>query len=161
MQKVTIICVGTLKDKYLKDAVVEYSKRLSGGLCDFSIVEIAEERVSDNPSVNQINTALKKEGERILAKIPSSAVIIPMCIEGKMLSSEQLADKLSDFAVSGKSAICFIIGGSFGLSDEVKLKADLKLSMSPMTFPHQLARVMLSEQIYRAFMINRGSKYHK
>lgn len=160
MMKISIVCVGSLKEKYLKDAINEYAKRLSG-LCAFEVVEINEERLPDNPSQSQIDLALKKEGERIFSKIKSGTKIIAMCIEGKMLSSEQLSKKITDYATSGTSSICFIIGGSFGLSSEVKSAADFKLSMSPMTFPHQLARVMLCEQIYRAFMINQGSKYHK
>ena len=160
MIKVNIICVGKLQEKYLKDAVNEYSKRLSG-LCSFSITEIPEYRLPDNPSQAEIDNALEKEGKQIAEKIANGSVIIAMCIEGKMLSSEQLANAISNYATNGFSSLCFIIGGSFGLSNEVKKTAHLQLSMSSMTFPHQLARVLLCEQIYRAFMINRGSKYHK
>ncbi len=160
MIKVTIICIGSLKEKYLKEAVAEYSKRL-GGLCGFNIVELSECRLPDSPSKSEIDNALIKEGKSIIAKIPHGSRVVAMCIEGKMLSSEKLAEKISDYAAHGASSICFIIGGSFGLSDEVKAVADLRLSMSPMTFPHQLARVLLCEQIYRAFMINKGTKYHK
>lgn len=160
MIKVSIICVGSLKEKYLRDAVAEYSKRLKT-LCDFNIIEISEERLSDSPSPAQISSALQKEGVQILKKVKSGSKIIAMCIEGKMISSPALAEMIDSCAVSGTSEIAFIIGGSFGLSDDVKNAADLRLSMSPMTFPHQLARVMLTEQIYRAFMISRGSKYHK
>ena len=160
MIKVSIVCVGSLKEQYLRDAVAEYSKRLKT-LCEFSIIEIGEERLPNSPSQAEINSALQKEGADILKKVPKGAKIIAMCIEGKMMTSPAVAEMISSYAVSGVSDIAFIIGGSFGLSDEVKKKADFKLSMSPMTFPHQLARVMLTEQIYRAFMINRGSKYHK
>ena len=160
MIKVSVICVGSLKEKYLRDAVAEYSKRLQT-LCDFSIIEIDEQRLPDSPSQAQIDTALQKEGEQILKKVKSGAKIIAMCIDGKMMTSPAVCEMINGYAVSGVSEIAFIIGGSFGLSDEVKNKADYRLSMSPMTFPHQLARVMLTEQIYRAFMINRGSKYHK
>ena len=160
MIKVSVICVGSLKEKYLRDAIAEYSKRLQT-LCDFSIIEIDEQRLPDSPSQAQIDTALQKEGEQILKKVKSGAKIIAMCIEGKMMTSPAVCEMINGYAVSGVSEIAFIIGGSFGLSDEVKNKADFRLSMSPMTFPHQLARVMLTEQIYRVFMINRGSKYHK
>ena len=160
MIKVSVICVGSLKEIYLRDAVAEYSKRLQT-LCDFSIIEIDEQRLPDSPSQAQIDTALQKEGEQILKKVKSGAKIIAMCIDGKMMTSPAVCEMINGYAVSGVSEIAFIIGGSFGLSDEVKNKADYRLSMSPMTFPHQLARVMLTEQIYRAFMINRGSKYHK
>ncbi|MGN0115041.1 MAG: 23S rRNA (pseudouridine(1915)-N(3))-methyltransferase RlmH [Acutalibacteraceae bacterium] len=160
MFKISIICVGSLKEKYLRDAIDEYSKRLKT-LCEFNIIEIDEQRLPDSPSQAQIDTALQKEGEQILKKIKSGAKVVAMCIEGNMMTSPAVAEMISSYAVRGASEIAFIIGGSFGLSDEVKQKADFKLSMSPMTFPHQLARVMLTEQIYRAFMINRGSKYHK
>ena len=160
MLGVNIICIGNLKESYFRDAVAEYAKRLKG-FCKFTITEIDEERLPDNPSDAQINGALKKEGERIIKKIPVGSKVVVMCIEGKQLSSEELAAFLDNATVTGASNITFIIGGSFGLWDEVKQRADVKLSMSKMTFPHQLARVMLSEQIYRAFKINQGGKYHK
>lgn len=159
MQDIRIICVGKLKEQYWRDACAEYSKRLSA-YCKFSIIEIDEYRLPENPSQAQIEAGLTAEGKNILAKCPASSDIIAMCIEGKTHSSEQLAVLTEKSAISSRG-ICFIIGGSFGLSDEVKSKAKVKLSMSPMTFPHQLARVMLCEQIYRAFCINNGSKYHK
>ena len=125
------------------------------------MIELAEERLNDTPSAAQITAALDAEGKRILAKIPVGAAVIPLCIEGKEMPSPALADTLNRLAVDGKSDVVFIIGGSCGLSDAVKAAATLRLSMSPMTFPHQLARVMLLEQIYRAFQISNGGKYHK
>lgn len=160
MLTVNIICVGNLKEKYLKDAVDEYKKRLSA-FCKFDIIEIAEQRLSDKPSESEINSVLEKEAEKIMQKVPKGSAVIPMAIEGKQLSSEKLADTVSDFALKGFSSISFIIGSSFGLSQNIKSKANLLLSMSKMTFPHQLARVMLCEQIYRAFSIINHTKYHK
>lgn len=160
MLGITVVCIGTLKEAYFKSAVAEYSKRLHG-LCKLEITELDEERLCDNPSDAQIEAVIKKEGERIMKKLPNTAKIVAMCIEGKQLSSEELASYFNDTAVSGTGSIVFVIGGSYGLSDDVKKRADLKLSMSKMTFPHQLARVMLTEQIYRAFKINQGGKYHK
>ncbi len=159
MVKVKIICVGNLKEKYWRDAVSEYQKRL-GAFCTFEIVELQEERLPDSPSQSQIDKALEKEAERILNKVGRMASVYAMCIEGKCISSEKLAEKMTA-DMQTASEIDFIIGSSFGLSDTVKSKANMKLSMSPMTFPHQLARVMLCEQIYRAFQISRGGKYHK
>lgn len=158
MLTVKLICIGKLKESYLRDAQAEYQKRL-GAFCKIEVIELAEYRLPDNPSDAQIEKGLTEEGKAILAK--ASGTLIPMCIEGKMLSSTQLADRIAKIALEGESTLSFIIGGSFGLSDEVKSRGSLKLSMSPMTFPHQLARVMLLEQIYRAFQINAGGKYHK
>lgn len=160
MLNVMIICVGKLKENYWRDACAEYSKRLRT-FCNFSIVEVDEERIADNPSPSQIQTTITQEGKRIISKIPHNAKIISMCIEGKQKSSEKLAKEISDIAVNGYSNIAFIIGGSWGISDEVKSMSHVRLSMSEMTFPHQLARVMLCEQIYRAFQINSNGKYHK
>lgn len=160
MLKITLITVGKLKEKYLRDAVAEYEKRLTS-LCSLRCIEIESARLPDSPNPSLISAALVAESVKILAAIPNGAYVIPMCIEGKQLDSEELSAKLSDLGVSGKSDICFIIGGSYGLSDKVKQKADFKLSMSKMTFPHQLARVMLLEQIYRAFKISTGGTYHK
>ena len=156
MLTVNIICIGKIKEKYWTDAISEYAKRLSA-FCRFNIVELAEEKDNDA----KIAAVLDTEGKRILGAISKNSFVVPMCIEGKMLSSPELADKLNQIALSGKSTVDFIIGGSRGLSDEVKAKADLKLSMSRMTFPHQMARVVLCEQIYRAFEINNNGKYHK
>ncbi len=160
MIKVSIICVGKLKESYWKDACAEYAKRMSR-FADFSISEVEEEKLPDNPSQSQIDNTLQKEGERILGKIPKGTQIAAMCIEGKVFSSGQLADVLEYNASYGSGNIAFVIGGSWGLSDEVKKAADIKMSMSKMTFPHQLARVMLCEQIYRGFNILSHTKYHK
>lgn len=160
MLRVTVLCIGNLKERYWRDAVAEYTKRLSA-FCKLQVIELAEERMGDTPSAAQIAAALDAEGKRILAKIPAGAAVIPLCIEGKEMASPALAATIERFAVDGKSDVVFIIGGSCGLSDGVKAAAHLELSMSPMTFPHQLARVMLLEQIYRAFQISNGGKYHK
>ena len=160
MVNVTIICVGKLKEKYLRDACDEYKKRFST-LCKLNIIELTPEKLSDNPNPKEIENALKAEGKAILEKIPNGARIYSMCIEGKQYSSTELSAQLDALAVSGTSHAAFIIGGSFGLSDEVKTKSHVKLSMSKMTFPHQLARVMLLEQIYRAAQISAGTRYHK
>ncbi len=160
MLKVNVICVGKLKEKYLKDAVNEYSKRL-GTFCKFSVVEVEEEKESSSPSDSEISKILSVEGKRILSYIDKNDLVVAMCIEGKQMPSEKFADYISSSAVDGISKIDFVIGGSRGLSDEVKNRAKLRMSMSEMTFPHQLARVMLCEQIYRAFSIAGGTKYHK
>ncbi len=157
---ITVICIGKLKEKYLRDACDEYSKRL-GAFCKLNIIELGPKRLSDNPSKGEIDNALVSEGKEIISKIPAGSKIYAMCIEGRQMPSEALANEIESCAVNGCSNAVFIIGGSFGLSDEVKNKADYKLSMSKMTFPHQLARVMLLEQIYRAFNISSGGKYHK
>ena len=153
---ITLICVGKLKEDYLRNACAEYQKRLSG-FCRFSVEELEPERLPDNPSNAEIAAALEKEGERILAKIPRGANVIALCIEGKQQSSEELAQLMDGMP----GAAAFIIGSSFGLSDKVKASAQLRLSMSKMTFPHQLARVMLMEQIYRAYSIINNRRYHK
>jgi 23S rRNA (pseudouridine1915-N3)-methyltransferase len=160
MLNVNIICVGNLKEKYWREACDEYAKRL-GAFCKFQIIEVSETRLPKSYSEADILKVIDTEGSKILEKCPSGSYVAAMCIEGRELSSVQLAQKLEQVAVSGKSRINFIIGGSYGLSDAVKSHADLRLSMSPMTFPHQLARVMLCEQIYRAFSINADTKYHK
>ena len=160
MMNVRIICLGKLKEQYLRDMCAEYVKRL-GAYCKVSVTELTPERLPDVPSQSEIKAALEKEGKQILSKTEKGDVVIALCIEGKMLSSEQLSEKLGGFALGGASCVDFVIGSSCGLSDEVKGRADFRLSMSPMTFPHQLARVMLLEQIYRAFSISAGSKYHK
>ena len=160
MLTVNVICIGKLKEKYLTDGCNEYIKRLHS-FCNINIIELSEHKVSDNPSQKEIENCIEKEGEKILSKIPNGSYIISMCIEGKILSSEELAEKLKFAADNSFSTINFIIGGSFGLSDKIKEKSHLKLSMSKMTFPHQLARVMILEQIYRGFSINANAKYHK
>ena len=159
MVRVKIICLGTLKEAYFKNACAEYAKRLSA-FCNFEIVELPEYRLSDNPSQKEIEKALEKEADSIMNKIPKGASVYAMCIEGKTMSSEKLSEHIqNDMQIS--SDIVFIIGSSFGLCPSVKAMSKCKLSMSPMTFPHQLARVMLCEQIYRAFQIANGGKYHK
>ena len=160
MTSITLLCVGKLKEAYWRDAVAEYQKRLAA-FCKFDIVELDECRLPDNPSLAQIEKALETEGKAILSKIPPRAAVMPLCIEGKPLSSEALSEKLQQWSVSGTSKIVCIIGSSFGLSPAVKAAATFKLSLSPMTFPHQLARVMLCEQVYRAMQIAAGGKYHK
>lgn len=160
MLGVTIICEAKLKEKYLRDAADEYIKRL-GGYCKLNIIELTPKKLSDNPSDNEIANALSAEGKEIMSKIPSGSKVFSMCIEGKQLSSEKLAREIDLCGVQGFGNITFIIGSSYGLSDEVKRRSDFRLSMSEMTFPHQLARIMLLEQIYRAFRINSGGKYHK
>lgn len=160
MMNVTLLCVGKLKEDYLRAACAEYQKRL-GAFCRLSVIEIAESRLSDRPSQAQIDAALIEEGERILAKLPANTYPVALCIEGQKMSSEQLAVNIASLAANGTSSLAFIIGGSFGLSNEVKSACRLRLSMSDMTFAHQLARVMLLEQIYRAFSINANTKYHK
>ena len=160
MQSVNIICIGKIKEKYLADAIKEYSTRLTP-FCKFQIIELEEYRLPDKPSQAQIKTCLEEEGKKILSKIAKGSFVIPMCIEGKLASSEELSAVVQDAGVSGRSTVDFIIGGSFGLSDEVKSRGDFRLSMGRMTFPHQLARVMLTEQIYRSFQIMTGGKYHK
>ena len=160
MLSVNIICVVKLKEKFLTDAVKEYSKRLSA-FCKLSITELDETKLSEKASDTEIAAALKSESEKILAKAGKDSFVIAMCIEGKMLSSEELSKLFDKVSIEGKSRIDIIIGSSFGLSDEVKKRADLRLSVSPMTFPHQLFRVMILEQVYRAFQISTGGKYHK
>lgn len=158
MLEVRIITVGKLKEKYLRDACDEYLKRLRR-FGKVSVIEIDEYRLPENPSEKEIGKALDAEGDVIAKNL--SGYIIPMCIEGKQLSSTELADKMEKLPSLGQSCISFVIGSSFGLSDKIKNRGDLKLSMSKMTFPHQLARIMLLEQVYRGFQINGGGKYHK
>lgn len=158
MLNVKIITVGKLKEKYLKDACNEYMKRLQR-FCRPEIIELAESRLPDDPSQAEIQKALENESGSILKA--ADGFKIALCIEGKQMSSSKLAEKMSQIPLSGFSSVSFIIGSSFGLADCVKNAADLRLSMSEMTFPHQLARVMLLEQIYRAFQIKNNGKYHK
>ncbi len=160
MVNVTVVCVGKMKEQFLKDACAEYAKRLSA-FSKLSVIELDEYRLPENPSESQIQSALSDEARRISTKIDPDSFVVAMCIEGKTLSSEKMAEKMAEVINFGTGKFTFIIGGSCGLSDEIKQRADFKLSMSPMTFPHHLARVMLLEQIYRAFMINANSRYHK
>lgn len=159
MMKINLICVGKLKEAYWREACSEYAKRL-GQFCSFSVTELAEHRLPSNPSDSQIAAALDEEGARLLSAAAGS-ISIALCIEGKGFSSIQLAEKIERYGVQGFGSLSFVIGSSYGLSRHVKEKADLQISMSQMTFPHQLARVMLMEQIYRAFEINNHGKYHK
>lgn len=160
MLNVTIVCVGKIKEKYFVDGIKEYHKRM-GRYCKLEILEVADEPTPDHPSDRERELVLAKEGERILKKIPDSSHVTALCIEGKQMSSEQLAENLSTLAASGVSHRVFVIGGSLGLSEVVKKRADLRLSFSPMTFPHQLMRLILLEQLYRGFTIGQGGKYHK
>mgnify|MGYP000973710055 FL=1 len=160
MQKITVLCVGKLKEKFYLDAVAEYVKRLSR-FCKLEIIELPEQRLPQTPSEGEIAQALDREAALIESRIWPGAAVIAMCVEGKPMSSEQLADYFSRLTVSGTSKICLLIGGSCGLSERVKQRDALRLSMSPMTFPHHLARVMVLEQIYRALNIAAGGKYHK
>lgn len=155
----TIIAVGKLKEKYLEDACNEYMKRLSR--FNPRIIEIPPEKLSDSPSENEIKNALEKEGGKILEKIPKGSKIYVLCIEGKERTSEIFSREIDEAKIHGFSSVTFIIGGSFGLSDKVKSAGHERLSMSKMTFPHQVARVMLLEQIYRATQISMGTRYHK
>lgn len=156
---VNIICVGKLKESYLRDGCNEYIKRLSA-FSKVNIIETPEERCSDSPSESKIKSVIEKEGARIIAKIPKGSCVIPMCIEGKEYSSPDFSAELEKISMN-YSAVTFVIGGSFGLSDEVKNLGKTKLSFGKMTLPHQLARMILLEQTYRAFSISNNSKYHK
>ena len=159
MINVTLIAVGKLKEKYLRDAVAEYFKRL-GAFCKINIIEVDEEKIGDNPSKAQIDNVLEKEGQRIIKKIPKSSSVITLCIEGKEYSSPDFAGLIESVAMNS-SHICFVIGGSFGLSGDIKKAGVNRLSFGKMTLPHQLARMVLLEQVYRAFSIINNSKYHK
>lgn len=160
MIHITLITVGKIKENYFTDAIAEYTKRL-GRYCKCDLIEVRDEPTPDDPSPRERDLVLEKEGARILEKIPDHAWVTALCIEGKPLSSEAFAAQLAERATLGQGHQVFIIGGSMGLSQAVKSRADQKLSFSPMTFPHQLMRVILLEQIYRAFQINHGGKYHK
>ncbi|MBU8772398.1 23S rRNA (pseudouridine(1915)-N(3))-methyltransferase RlmH [Cytobacillus oceanisediminis] len=157
---ISIITVGKLKEKYLKQGIDEYLKRLSA-YAKMDIIEVPDEKAPEELSETEMIQVKQKEGERILAKIHPDAHVIALAIEGKMKSSEELADNLDKLATYGKSKIAFVIGGSLGLSQGVLQRADDKLSFSKMTFPHQLMKLILLEQVYRAFRINRGEPYHK
>ena len=159
MLNIKFLTTGNLKETYWRDALGEYSKRL-GGLCRFSCVEFKEVRLSDNPSQAEIDAALESEGEKILAEFSPRAYKIALCVEGKQLSSEELAAKLEQVSAVS-SDIIFVIGSSYGLSPRVKHACDLRLSVSKLTFPHQLMRVLLAEAVYRALNIVKGTKYHK
>ena len=160
MLTITIIAVGRLKDKFYEDAAAEYVKRL-GAYAKVNIVELRAADLPEDPAPALVADALKREGQEMLRKIPAGAYVAALCIEGKQITSEDMAALLTDAPLAGKSQLVFLIGGSYGLSDEVKKRADARLSMSRMTFPHRLARVMLLEQLYRGFKIARGERYHK
>jgi len=159
MMGLTILCAGRIKEKYYADAVAEYIKRL-GAYCDVSLVEVREERLGDAPSQAEIDAALRREAAELTAKIPKGAFIIALCVEGREHSTEELAAALEQIALT-HSKICVMIGSSFGLDSQLKKSANLRLSMSRMTLPHSLARVVATEQLYRAFNLNSGGKYHK
>ena len=159
MQKLTLLCVGRLKEPFYRDAAAEYVKRLSR-YCKLDVIEIPEARLPENPSAAQVQAALEKEAASVFKKLPPGAFAIALCIEGELYSSEKLSGLLADLSARGMSP-AFVIGGSYGLHSSVKDAAALRLSMSPMTFPHHLARVMLLEQLYRACQINAGGRYHK
>ncbi|MBP6887256.1 MAG: 23S rRNA (pseudouridine(1915)-N(3))-methyltransferase RlmH [Oscillospiraceae bacterium] len=161
MRTITILCVGNLKETYLREAAAEYAKRLSA-FCNLKIFEMSEERLPENPSPAEIARTVEAEGARLMAKLPKNAMVAALCIEGETFSSEAFSEKLASMMASETgSELCFVIGGSYGLSEAVKSRAALKLSLSRMTFPHQLSRILLLEQIYRAFQIASGGKYHK
>ena len=158
--RITILTVGKIKEKYLKDAIAEYTKRLSK-YCKLEIIEVNDEKTPDNASTVVENAIRAKEGERLLKYVKDDAFVITLEIQGKMLTSEELAEKMDTLGVRGVSHIMFIIGGSIGLGEEVMKRSDFALSFSKMTFPHQLMRVILLEQIYRSYRINSGETYHK
>lgn len=160
MMNVSIIALAKLKESYMREFSSEYEKRLSA-FCRLNIIELSPEKLSDNPSESEIQNALSKEAKLIKSKLTQNAYIFSMCIEGKQLSSPEFSKKLDSIALSGKSNLVFIIGSSFGLADEIKELSNFKFSMSKMTFPHQFARCMLLEQIYRGYQISSGGKYHK
>ncbi len=160
MFEITLIAMGKLKEKFYTSAAAEYAKRL-GGYCKFTLVELPEYRLPENPSASEIATGLEKEADDILSRIPKGAWFCVFTPEGKTVSSEAFAEKLADLKLSGKSSACFLIGSSFGMAPRVKQRADFRLSMGPMTFPHHLARIMVLEQLYRAEAIQAGSRYHK
>lgn len=160
MQRVTVLCVGKLKEKFYIDAAAEYVKRLQRH-CKLELIELPEQRLPDDPSPAEIQKALRAEGDAIREKLPKGGAVIALCIEGKPCSSQELSRRMADLAVRGKTQLTFLIGGSVGLDEDLKRRADWRLSMSPMTFPHHMARIMLLEQIYRAYQIADGTKYHK
>ena len=157
---ITIISVGKLKEKYLKQGIDEYTKRL-GSYCKLQLIEVPDEKAPENLSEKEMEQVKDKEGEKILAKIKDSDTVIAMAIEGDLISSEQLAEKIENYGINGQSSIAFIIGGSLGLSDTVKKHANTKISFGRITLPHQLMRLVLVEQIYRSFRITAGHAYHK
>lgn len=158
--KITILCVGKVKEKFYRDAIDEFAKRLSR-YCKLEITEVSDEKTDEQASENEIRIIKEKEGERLLKNIREDAYVITLCIDGKQLDSEELSEKMEKLGIQGISHIYFVIGGSLGLSNEVIKRADFKLSFSKMTFPHQLMRVILLEQIYRGYRIMNHEPYHK
>lgn len=159
MMKITLICPGGLKEDYLKSAASEYLKRLSR-YCDVNLIEPSPVRLPDKPSETAVAAALEKEADAILRLIPQRSYVAALCVEGKRMTSEAFAENLKELSAAGKP-LTLIVGSSYGLSERVKRRADLRLSLSDMTFPHRLFRIMLLEQLYRAFKINEGGSYHK
>ena len=160
MQTVKLICVGKMKERYFAEAFGEYAKRL-GAYCRFEWEELPEQRLPEKPSVTQIRTALEKEAEEIEKRLPRDAYIVALCVEGREIPSEGMAELIMERENSGRPKLVFLIGGSYGLADCIKSRANCKISLSKMTFPHHLARVMLSEQLYRGYKIKEGARYHK
>ena len=158
--KITVLCVGKVKEKFYRDAIDEFAKRLSR-YCKLEIVEVSDEKTDEQASETEIRIVKEKEGEKLLKNIKDDAYVIALCIDGKQLDSEELSEKIEKLGIQGTSHIYFVIGGSLGLADEVIRRADFKLSFSKMTFPHQLMRVILLEQIYRAYRIMNNEPYHK
>lgn len=160
MQRVTVLCVGKLKEKFYLEAAAEYVKRLQR-FCKLELVELPESRLPESPSPAEVQRAPAAEAVAIRERLPKGGAVIALCIEGKPCSSVELSRRMEELAVAGKTQLTFLIGGSVGLDESLKQQADWQLSMSPMTFPHHLARIMLLEQIYRAYQISAGTKYHK
>lgn len=160
MVSIHVICVGKLKEAFYMEAAAEYGKRL-GGYCKLQLIELSEERLPASPSQAQIEAALAREAEAVRAKIPPRSSTVALCVEGKLRSSEELSQLIETWANRGERSLVFVIGGSYGLHPSIKAEAWVRLSMSPMTFPHHLARIMLLEQIYRGFKIMEGGSYHK
>lgn len=160
MLSIYLVCVGRLKERFYQDACAEYLKRLSP-YCKLTLLELPEERLPQTPSQGQIDAALEKEGQAIRSKLPPNTSLVCLCVEGRLRSSEELASLVQTWEHNSAKHLAFVIGGSFGLAESLKAEAWVRLSMSPMTFPHHLARIMLLEQLYRVFKINEGSGYHK
>ena len=160
MLSVKFICVGKMRERFYLDAFEEYRKRL-GAYCRLELIEPAEQRLPERPSQAEIDAALEREAVEILRAVPGDAYVVALCVEGKEAPSEFMAELVENRENSGKPKLCFVVGGSFGLAETVKNRADFRLSMSKMTFPHHLARIMLAEQLYRGYKIKEGSRYHK
>ena len=160
MCSVTLLCVGKIRERYFAEAVAEYGKRL-GAFCRFRVEELPEQRLGERPGPKEIGAALDREAEALEKRIPAGAAVAAFCVEGRLLSSEELSAQIDAWTAGGASSLYFVVGGSYGLSGSVKRRADLCLSMSRMTFPHHLFRVMAAEQLYRAFCISGGRAYHK